>query len=195
MSIDILRISSNTLGNKFTKIFPVDNKSLEALPDYVRRIRKEKGLSTTQVETNSRKGGAKGVSNAYVSQIENGYIQNVSPDKLKALAIGLVVSEEEIFAIARGKPLDKKELINERFTRLAEEYVFLTDQERRAVDSLLLAIELLTAGAKARNKKDLADLILGKPNEMQNIDGQELATHSKKKIPLDRGIEKKRKAS
>jgi len=73
----------------------------ESLEDFVRRVRKEKGLSTPDIERIS--GGT--ITDGYVSQIENGYIKNVSPEKLIALAKGLGVSEEEIFAVARQKPL------------------------------------------------------------------------------------------
>lgn len=70
----------------------------EDLADYVRRIRAEKGFSTAEVEKNSRFT----ITDGYVSRIENRYVKNVSPEKLQALAKGLSVSEDEIFAVARG---------------------------------------------------------------------------------------------
>jgi transcriptional regulator with XRE-family HTH domain len=76
----------------------VDTKSPENLSDFVRRVRSEKGLSTLDVERNS----SNRITDGYVSQIENGYVKNVSPEKLQALAKGLAVSEDEIFAVARG---------------------------------------------------------------------------------------------
>lgn len=84
-------------------MLPVDNRRVETLGDYVRRVRTEKGLSTTDVETISRQGSLKGISDAYVTQIENGHVTNVSPQKLAALARGLQISEEELFAVVRGK--------------------------------------------------------------------------------------------
>lgn len=84
-----------------TKIFSVDSRKAETLADYVRRVRKDKGLSTPDVERNS----GNQITDGYVSQIENGYIKNVSPEKLRALAKGLEVLEEEIFAVARGKSI------------------------------------------------------------------------------------------
>jgi transcriptional regulator with XRE-family HTH domain len=69
------------------------------LAEYVRRVRQEKGFSTPDVERNS----GNQITDGYVSQIENEYVKNVSPAKLKALAKGLQVNEDEIFAVARGQ--------------------------------------------------------------------------------------------
>lgn len=74
------------------------DSSREDLAEYVRRVRAEKGFSTADVEKNSRFT----ITDGYVSRIENRYVKNVSPEKLQALAKGLAVSEEEIFAVARG---------------------------------------------------------------------------------------------
>lgn len=68
--------------------------------DYVRDIRDEKGLSLKDVEI--RSGGT--ITRGYVSQIENRQVlgENVTPRKLKSLAKGLGVSEDELFAMVRG---------------------------------------------------------------------------------------------
>ncbi len=73
-------------------------KKQENLSDFVRRIRGEKNLSLLSVKR--RSGGQ--IAGSYVSRIENGYTLNVTPKKLRALAKGLGVSEDEIFAMARG---------------------------------------------------------------------------------------------
>jgi transcriptional regulator with XRE-family HTH domain len=73
----------------------------EPLADYVKRIRQEKQMSLADVERNSRRHG-QGISNGYVSQIENGQMTNPSLDALIGLARGLGVSEDELFAVARG---------------------------------------------------------------------------------------------
>lgn len=83
--------------NSNSRVAPVDS-SREDLADYVRRVRAEKGFSTADVEKNSRFT----ITDGYISRIENRYVKNVSPEKLQALAKGLAVSEEEIFAVARG---------------------------------------------------------------------------------------------
>lgn len=90
----------------------VDIRRGEALPDFIRRVRSEKGLSTADVEKNS----GFTVTDGYVSHIENGRVKNVSPEKLRALAKGLQISEDVIFAVARGEagkariPLTDEEL-------------------------------------------------------------------------------------
>lgn len=105
MSTIILGENLPVLGDYHSSLFSVDSSKSENLADYVRRARTAKGLSTTDVESASRIGGAKGISDAYVTRIENGYVTNVSPDKLHALAKGLGVSEDELFAVARGRSI------------------------------------------------------------------------------------------
>jgi transcriptional regulator with XRE-family HTH domain len=77
-------------------------KASETLAAFVRRIRSEKNLSLTDVERQSGRHGPK-IAGSYVSKIENGDNRNPSPEKLKALARGLDVPEEEITAVAFGR--------------------------------------------------------------------------------------------
>ena len=99
MSTTFIGESLPLLAGYHSSLISVDSRNkLESLPDYVRRVRKEGGFSTTDVERQS--GGA--ISDAYVTRIENGYVKNVSPEKLKALAKGLKRPEDEIFDVARG---------------------------------------------------------------------------------------------
>jgi transcriptional regulator with XRE-family HTH domain len=101
------------LHTRHSRVSAVDSSRTEKLPDYIRRIRAEKGLSTADVE---KKSGFT-VTDGYVSHIENGRVKNVSPEKLRALAKGLGVSEDEIFAIVRGAnkvgdmPLDEVRML------------------------------------------------------------------------------------
>lgn len=78
----------------------------EPLADYVRRVRTGARLSLLDVERQSARSGHK-IAGSYVSRIENGVARNPSKDKLVGLAKGLGVSEEEVFAVARGKSLDE----------------------------------------------------------------------------------------
>ncbi|HEY9283359.1 MAG TPA: helix-turn-helix transcriptional regulator [Pyrinomonadaceae bacterium] len=76
------------------------NTQRESLADYVRRIRVQvRRISLAEVERNS--GG--GIDASYVNRIENGFVTNVSPDKLDALARGLTVPPEEVIAVATGR--------------------------------------------------------------------------------------------
>ena len=100
---------------------------MEDLADYVRRIRREKGLSLKDVVLRSE--GR--ISNGYVSQIENRYYINPTRDKLIALAKGLGVTEDEIFAVARGKSLDEAETVDAEMALFASRVKKLTPQQRR----------------------------------------------------------------
>lgn len=77
-------------------------KANETLAEYVGRVRAEKNLSLTDVERQSGRHGPK-IAASYISKIENGVNRNPGPEKLKALARGLDVPEEEITAVAFGR--------------------------------------------------------------------------------------------
>lgn len=74
----------------------------ESLAQYVTRIIKEKELTHQEV----RKLARGKITDGYVRGIMTGKARNLSVDKLKALALGLGVSEDEIFRVARGLPPD-----------------------------------------------------------------------------------------
>ena len=72
--------------------------SRETLAEYVCRVFKKRGLKHHEVREMS---GGK-ITDGYVRGIMTGKAKNPSVDKLKALARGLGVSEDEIFRVARG---------------------------------------------------------------------------------------------
>lgn len=72
------------------------------LSDYVRQIMRDKGLGGTAIQRNSH--GR--ITQGYVNDIISEKATNPSVEKLKALALGLGVSEEEVFRVARGLPID-----------------------------------------------------------------------------------------
>lgn len=72
----------------------------EKLADYVKRVMKQKQFKLREVE--HRSGGE--ITNGYISGIINGRINNVSLDKLKALAKGLEVDVYELFSAAMDEP-------------------------------------------------------------------------------------------
>ena len=74
----------------------------ETLAQYVTRVIKEKKLTHQEV----RKLARGKITDGYVRGIMTGKARNLSVDKLKALASGLGVSEDEIFRVARGLPPD-----------------------------------------------------------------------------------------
>lgn len=132
------------VGGYSGSLSSVDSRSAETLGDYVKRVRTAQGLSTTDVQNNSRAGGAQGISDAYITRIENGYVTNVSPAKLRALAKGLGVSEEELFAVARGVSRIGNLLLDE--VKILEFYRALPD-ERRADALAHMELEYKRHGA------------------------------------------------
>ena len=78
----------------------VHSEQSEGLADYVRRIMNESRLSYRDIEEKALKTGHF-ISNGYVSKIVSGAAQNISVEKLRALAAGLNRPEEEVFAVAR----------------------------------------------------------------------------------------------
>jgi transcriptional regulator with XRE-family HTH domain len=108
-SVFTLPLEGADLMNTATK--PPQN---EALADYVRRIRQEKNLSVMDVERESARHGPK-IAGSYVNRIENGVARKPSADRLIALAHGLGIQQEELFAVVRGKSLVEPSGIEERF--------------------------------------------------------------------------------
>lgn len=90
----VLRIDSAPCAKRFAV-----STERETLADYVRRIRNEKRLSLREVSL--RSGGQ--IANSHISRIESGEARGVSVDKLRSLAKGLGVPEDELFSIARGR--------------------------------------------------------------------------------------------
>jgi transcriptional regulator with XRE-family HTH domain len=123
MSSTILRKCSDIFHKRniaYVKRSIVNNRRHENLSDFIRRIRREKELPLEQVVRNS----GNLIAGSYINRIENGLVANPSTAKLKAIAKGLGISDEEIFAVARGKALDETSLES------ANLRAFLADVER-----------------------------------------------------------------
>jgi transcriptional regulator with XRE-family HTH domain len=130
----------------------VVTKERESLADYVRRVRREKDLSLNDVRIQS----GYQIVNSYVSRIENGQVINVGLEKLRALAKGLGVSEEELFSVARGKlPSEDPEFNKSRFAELALKFDRLPPDSRIDVEALinLLDRELERLARERKRKK------------------------------------------
>jgi transcriptional regulator with XRE-family HTH domain len=83
-------------------ITPGDNLALAA---FSRAVRTNKSLSRADVCRGAAKRGLK-ISVSYIAKIEEGLVINPSRKKLAALAAGLDVIGEELFAVARGEEID-----------------------------------------------------------------------------------------
>jgi transcriptional regulator with XRE-family HTH domain len=123
------------MASKYINLSLMENGT-EDFADYVRRVRASKSLSLAEVET--RSGGR--ISRGYVSQIENRHVlgERVTPDKLRSLAAGLGVPEDEVFARARGKsPADDPNFNKSRFAELALKFDKLPPDSRIDVEALI----------------------------------------------------------
>ena len=74
----------------------------ESLGEFVRRIRKEKNLSCVDVSKRSARKGSRRISDSYINRLENDPKLRPTANRLKALADGLGVPAEELFARAIG---------------------------------------------------------------------------------------------
>lgn len=68
------------------------------LAEYLERIMRAEKLSAEKIEEKS----GRSISKQYVGFLASGRVNNPSVSKLKALAVGLGRSEEEVFRVARG---------------------------------------------------------------------------------------------
>ena len=99
--------------------------STESLGAFIRRIRTEKNLSCADVSKRSARQGPRRISGSYVNRIENYPNLRPTADRLKALADGLGVPAEELFArvvglAPEGESSDEIELLA-RFRELSPE--------------------------------------------------------------------------
>ena len=94
MSNNIFDEKNNIIDGRSQTKGPPDLKS------YVKRILKQKRMTLRDVQL--RSGG--GITQAYVGAIVQGIHSNPTVEKLKALARGLGVDEDELFRAARGIP-------------------------------------------------------------------------------------------
>ena len=88
---------------------PTERCPITYLADYVRRIRNEKNLSLAEVSARSH--GQ--IGKTHINRIENGTVTRVSLLKLRALARGLDVPEDELIGVAQGKKPGTGALANE----------------------------------------------------------------------------------
>ena len=140
--------SLSVLPHEGTQI-PV--KANETLAAFVRRVRSEKNLSLTDVERQSGRRGEK-IAASYVGKIENGYNKNPGPSKLKALARGLDVPEEEMMAVAFGRtPKTESEAREQRLLNYFREL-----PSDRQDDVIRVTKALHNAHAKQGSKRSVA---------------------------------------
>ena len=110
--------------------------NINNLQDYVRNIIQKKELNYRQVARRSR--GM--ISHSTVYDIINGRNRNPSLSALRGLAKGLGVTEEEVFASATGKTL-QKDTVDARLALIGLKFRELTDEKRVDAEAQLRALE------------------------------------------------------
>lgn len=117
----------------------------ESLGDYVRRVAHEKNLTFREV---ARRGG---ISAPSISDIVSGKTREVRSGTIAALARGLDVSEDEVFAIVSGRtPEEEQNYRESRFALLSLKFDRLPPDKRVNVEAL---IELLDRELERLGKK------------------------------------------
>lgn len=113
------------------------NVNKNEIAKFVAQVMREKKLSTYEVQ---RRSGNR-INQSYISRIRNGENQNPSPEKLKALARGLEVTEEEIFSIIRGGLPSSQNIANEQFQNLSQIFENLPASKKLHAQILIDMIE------------------------------------------------------
>jgi transcriptional regulator with XRE-family HTH domain len=70
----------------------------ETLSQYVKRVMQQKALGVRDIERNSKKK----ITNSHISKVLAGTAQNLTSDKIVALAAGLGVNPHEVFSVVSG---------------------------------------------------------------------------------------------
>ena len=138
----------------------------ESLPDYIRRVVNEKGLTYREVAR--RSGG--GITAPSISAIISGQTRNIKSSTITALAKGLGVSAEEVFAIARGKSTSGDLQLNE--IRLLEYFRLLPADKQDDALIILEAISRRYGNVEAEQQIDVRErpvyqAIAGNPGSLK----------------------------
>lgn len=117
----------------------------ESLAEFVKRIMFEKNLSGYDVERASK--GE--ITQSYTNRIKNGVVLNPSPAKLKALAKGLGVGEEELFNIVRGKSNEPSNFEEKLLLAASGAENWTSEQRERFVQT----VQTIAAGIRSERAK------------------------------------------
>jgi transcriptional regulator with XRE-family HTH domain len=121
----------------------VSRKHDEELADYLRQKLNE-GATLRGIE--ERSGGS--ITHSYLSKLLSGAASNPSRDKLKAIALGLGVPEDEVFAAAQGRTRSESEVFNSEIYLMLKGYDELSKKDKV---ELLPTVRMLSAEIRRRN--------------------------------------------
>lgn len=124
-----------------------------SLSEFVRTALREKNLTPNDVHKKSRRQ----ISGGYVSDILNEKTTNPTVLKLKALAVGLGVSEELVFRVARGLPLENTE--NPQHVELIQKYESLSPRRQEEALRMLELLSDLSQGDVAKEKSERSQTV------------------------------------
>ena len=106
------------------------NSKTLSLAEFLKKTRESKGFSLRAVEN------ATGISNAYLSQLESGKVQQPSPVKLNKLCEVYEISYAEVMALA-GYPMPNHSEENTSYSRIASRLGPVTEEEEDALADYL----------------------------------------------------------
>jgi transcriptional regulator with XRE-family HTH domain len=109
------------------------NSENETLPEFISRVMDEGRLSGAEVERLSNKA----ISQSQINRIRAGKSANPSLITLKALALGLGVQEEKLFAIVRGSEPDSMQLAHEGVKSLITKFDQIPIKRRPYAQNLI----------------------------------------------------------
>lgn len=120
-------------------------ESRETLPEFVKRIRTEKGLSLNDlVKASGRK-----ISNSWVSDLENGHIPNPGIVKLRHLARAMTIPEHELLSRAGANVQDSEPFQEALLRMLQEERRLASKENREFIDGV---VHMVIEQARQRRK-------------------------------------------
>jgi transcriptional regulator with XRE-family HTH domain len=111
---------------------------VESLGEFIRRVRKEKNMSCADVSRRSTRKGQGQIAASYINRLENNPKLRPTADRLKALADGLGVPAEELFARVVGLSQEDESRSSDEIKLLARFREF--SPERR--DDLLRLVDM-----------------------------------------------------
>lgn len=109
--------------------------------DYLRRLRRNKSLSTAQAAAASRTFDSVGVSASYITLLENAGINNPSLSKLQILAKVYGVTYAEIIAAHSGTEADSDWVANEKLAKINFGYKGMPKAKKEKLDPLIDMLE------------------------------------------------------
>lgn len=138
--------------NEYSNNYNVSGNQNESLADYILRITREQDISLRKVEERAKAKGFQ-IAQSYLSKIISGAADNLSVEKIQALAAGLNRPEEEVFAVARGESLAESRINDALANAMFFKYAQLGDQDKSELATLLRALDREIEERLAKQKK------------------------------------------